>query len=638
MDEEAIEILEKFAEHLSVTNPITYMFRFVGWMLIKGLAWIIDGLENVLNQILGLKSFYSLPGFLDFIHSFQPILVILFAFNIMYIGYLLIFNKKFNREGVLTNVIMALIIIVLLGSGMQQADRFATQAIDAIDNSDGMGTTASKIVKDNITDLALLDVNGWETIELEESNQISEENILNINITEPIKDDFKLQNEESVSDIGQIVLKNGLTYNDSGSPELEELENGWFTMFEQHYYRWSWDFWNAFLTLGIVGVVLVTVSIKMAKLFFELAFNYALASLVAPSDMHNGQKMKQVIQNILSIFIVMIMIFLSMKIYLIGAGWIGETFDGVVYLVAMMGFAMAVIDGPNIVERLFGIDSGVKSGWSAVAGTYALARGATGTVKGASDVAKVMGRSASNVTGKTVSSVGGLTGLAGGILSKTNKKNETQNQVSGVSQGKSSAQSQSREAKENDTGLNNQDGENISSFKPEMNQKESNGTPNESNQQRNVSSLHNEMNRKFNGTSNNVAATKPKSLYYEMSEKGYGNHKNTGIKSGNFSNSQGGLGSSLISPDAIYSNNPDSVSFVESNGNTPFNSKNVEGNFKQDEAKNDNHLVQGDRDVGQLVKNKTTQSFSNNQTIQKTKRSYQIRKNTDNSIKKNIKK
>ena len=52
-------------------------------------------------------------------------------------------------------------------------------------------------------------------------------------------------------------------------------------------------------------------------------------------------------------------------------------------MIALIAFSVAVIDGPNIVERLFGIDAGLKNGWGVLAGAYAggkLISGAGGAV------------------------------------------------------------------------------------------------------------------------------------------------------------------------------------------------------------------------------------------------------------------
>ncbi|MDY0409721.1 hypothetical protein RWD45_15540 [Virgibacillus soli] len=96
-----------------------------------------------------------------------------------------------------------------------------------------------------------------------------------------------------------------------------------------------------------------------------------MALIVAPTDIHDGQKTKKVIQAILNTFVATILIFLSMKVYMIGTAYLEELLDTFPYLIALIAFSLAVIDGPNIVERLFGIDAGLKNGWDILAGAYA---------------------------------------------------------------------------------------------------------------------------------------------------------------------------------------------------------------------------------------------------------------------------
>lgn len=424
-DEEILEKLLQFGDYLSVGTIIWNVIRSLLWIFAKGLVWIVDTLENVTDTILGLKAFYQNEEFVDFIETFQPVLVILFALNILYIGYLLIFQKKFNREGVLTNVIMALIIIVLLGSGMQKADRFTTDAIDAIGDVDRSGTMGTEIVTDNIRDVALYDINGWETPEREEKNNIDGEFATDININTPLSEGSDITADQQLSPEGEDILSHKIATLGDGSRKIIELEDGnWIIdTTQEYYYRYTVDWFNMLATLLIMAFVLVTISVKLAKLFFELAFNYALANFVAPADMHSGEKMKQVVQNILNIFIVTILIFLSMKIFMIGTEWIGEEFDGLVYLIAMLGFAMAVIDGPNLVERLFGIDAGMKSGWSAIAGTFALGKGASSVAKGAKGAGQKAKSAAGSGGSKAAGAMGGAAGLASGLTGNAANSN-----------------------------------------------------------------------------------------------------------------------------------------------------------------------------------------------------------------------
>lgn len=180
-----------------------------------------------------------------------------------------------------------------------------------------------------------------------------------------------------------------------GKEVLIDLKNGWFDFWPDKYYRWDWDFWKIAPSLFVIGMTLLFTAIKLGKLCFELAFSYILANLVAPADVANGQKTKHILLNILNSFLIMIMIFISLKLYLIGMNYIYENMNGIAYVLALICLSLAVVDGPVICERLFGIDAGLKNGWGVVAGGYALGKGL------------------SKATSSTVSKVGGMMKGAG---------------------------------------------------------------------------------------------------------------------------------------------------------------------------------------------------------------------------------
>lgn len=452
MNDEVTNILEEFSDFLEITNPITYMLRWIGWVIIKGLALLVDALSNITDTILGIKLFFADEAITSLVVSMRPFLVVLMAFSICYTGYLLIFQKKFDREKVLTNIFVTLGIIVLLGQGMNQANRFTDEAINALDVN-GEGTLSQKIVKDNMTDLTQFDITGWQTTELEYPNKISGDRILKINITQAIDGDFLLSGNK-ISETGREVFNSRLEYDDLGNPKKVELNNGWFTAFKEKYYRWDWNFWSIAITLGVMAFTMLTIAIKLAKLFFELAFNYVLATIIAPADIHSGQKTKKIIENISSIFVSTIMIFLSLKIYIIGTLYITEKMEGISYLIALFAFSLAVIDGPNIVERLFGIDAGLKSGWGALAGGYATAKGAIGVAKGTVGGLKNISSATKSAGLKGLSGVASVAGMARGLNSRRNEQeqNNQKGQIENSSQGNYSTTSNAGENSEPGSG------------------------------------------------------------------------------------------------------------------------------------------------------------------------------------------
>jgi hypothetical protein len=359
-EEEIIEKLQTFHDYLEVGNIWSYCLRWMGWFLIQSLAWLVDGLEGITDSILGIKTFFNSPDVQGFIKDIQPFLYVLLAFSVLYIGYLLIMNKKLNREQIMFNLFISIGVIVLLNVGMLKADKFTDQAVDVVDLNE-QGTTSEKIIKDGITDVAQLDVNGWKTTNLKTPNKVPQKNIKMIDITEKIDPDFKIDKDKELSDDGKKILEKKLALNGEGKDGLAKLDNGWLDFFPEQYYRWHWDFWTIAITLFVTGMTLLFITIKLAKLCYELAFNSILAQLLAPADVADGQKLKQVLKSIMNTFFIIIMIFISMKVYLMGTQFISDKLDGIAYLIALIAISIAVVDGPVMCERIFGIDAGLSA-------------------------------------------------------------------------------------------------------------------------------------------------------------------------------------------------------------------------------------------------------------------------------------
>ncbi|MGG3182400.1 pLS20_p028 family conjugation system transmembrane protein [Priestia megaterium] len=421
-DEEILKKLHEFADYLDKGNIASYLLRKIGWGIIQVLSFLVDSLEGITNNVLGVKLFFNSPAIQDFIKEIQPFLYILWAFSFLYIGYMLIIHKKVNREQIMINIFISMAVLLLLNTGMVKVDKFTDQAIDAV-GLDGDSTVSEKIIKQNITDVAQFDVNEWKTPNLKEPNKVPQNRIDLIDITEKIDGDFKVNEKDKLSEEGTKILTHKAAITPDGKEGLVELENGWFDFFPELYYRWHWNFWTIAISLFVTGMTMLFTSIKLAKLCYELGFNAILAQLVAPADVGDGQKLKTVLKNILNTFLVIIMIFISMKVYLIGMTYIAEHTEGVTTLILQIAFSIAVVDGPVMCERLFGIDAGLKSGWGAVAGGLAMMKGmestmngAKGTFKNATDLAKGIGGLGKGAASSALQAAAGVGGLGKGLV------------------------------------------------------------------------------------------------------------------------------------------------------------------------------------------------------------------------------
>lgn len=373
-DAQVIQILTEFERLFNLSNLVNDALRTVGWIFVRGLSLLIDSLESLTDDILMIKTFFNNPQVVEFVQTIQPFLYVLLAGSFIFTGYLIIFQKKFDREGLLINIFISLMILGLLSPTMKQLNEFTDQAVNQVKSSSIYGsekeTISETILKENLNDLVAYDKNGFENYtETVVKNNVPTKLIKGLQINE-VFDSNKLD----ISTTGSKLSKSFILW-DGSEEVLGELDQSGLDWNNQYYYRYHPNWLTILVTLGVMGFTLFSIAYKLARLSFELAFNYVLAILVAPADLHSGQKTKKVIQSILNTFLVIILIFVSIKLYTIGTAYLADTLDGLAYLIALIAFSAALIDGPNMVERLFGIDAGLKRGWGVALGAYAVGKG-----------------------------------------------------------------------------------------------------------------------------------------------------------------------------------------------------------------------------------------------------------------------
>ncbi|WP_423752127.1 pLS20_p028 family conjugation system transmembrane protein [Exiguobacterium indicum] len=373
-DAQVIQKLTEFERLFNLSNLVNDALRTVGWIFVRGLSLLIDSLESLTDDILMIKTFFNNPQVVEFVQTIQPFLYVLLASSFVFTGYLIIFQKKFDREGLLINIFISLMILGLLSPTMKQLNEFTDQAVNQVKSSSIYGsekeTISETILKENLNDLVAYDKNGFENYtENVVKNNVPTKLIKGLQINE-VFDSNKLD----ISTTGSKLSKSFILW-DGSEEVLGELDQSGLDWNNQYYYRYHPNWLTILVTLGVMGFTLFSIAYKLARLSFELAFNYVLAILVAPADLHSGQKTKKVIQSILNTFLVIILIFVSIKLYTIGTAYLADTLDGLAYLIALIAFSAALIDGPNMVERLFGIDAGLKRGWGVALGAYAVGKG-----------------------------------------------------------------------------------------------------------------------------------------------------------------------------------------------------------------------------------------------------------------------
>lgn len=184
-------------------------------------------------------------------------------------------------------------------------------------------------------------------------------------------------------------------------------------------YYYHIDFWSTFVLMIAVAICLIFSGIKIATTLFEIMFSQLITPFIIATDLNGSGRAKKAIQNMLLSNIVLMIVVILIRIYIsviwgVKSSDYGDNFA--VMLIVIIAGAKFVIDGPEILTKLFGIDAGVKSGAATMMainqsmqmGSYAtmgLARAGSSVVHGAGSVAKHTAGSAA----------GAVKGFAGGV-------------------------------------------------------------------------------------------------------------------------------------------------------------------------------------------------------------------------------
>lgn len=437
-----IDILSKYDSIIVIKEFIGGAFRVVGWYLIKFLVMISNSVEGVVDQIYTLNGFFNSPEINELIKMFKPVIFVILMVSLCYLGFQLMLNRKFKLEGLTTNIALAVIVVVALPTFMLQVAKITDTAISAVNSK--YETTANKVIKENLTDIYLFEANNFNK---STKNNIPESSVMNVNVLDEL-DTSKVKNKD--------LFSKKIGFDENSKKILVDLSDGFFGMGGESYYRWHLDYFNVIVTLTCIIVVIVLSSIRIAKIIVEIGIKRIFATLYSFADISTGQGLKTIVKDLFSSFAILFSISLLIKIYLLLSSYASSKVDGIAELIVLIGGASAVISGPDIVERIFGINSGVSTG-NVISSIY---HGGEMVKGGLSTIRDMTSKVA--MGGATVAS--GMSGFINGFRTGSNGLNED-DKISKIDKMPSA---------NSDLSLNNKSNRPIDEEKRKPNEKESN--------------------------------------------------------------------------------------------------------------------------------------------------------------------
>lgn len=397
-EKDILDILENWSEEFEVVDILASGARNIGFKLAKAMADITAELEGAARQIYSLLSVLITDSKLgDTITAFKPLLVILLSLSIMLTGYLLIFKKDGKSNLLQSAMIVFLVLTVMPLTASKVADLTSASSQTIFGVMEGGSAAAYDIIDDNIVDLYMLMDDDLLTKSAAEREHVLKGRKNAFTGTkksiELIKISSKLDYDENDYAEYQTLTQKQVDVDASGKTYLVKLNGGIFNVTHNYYYRYHVNWLPMLTSLVAMFLTLLLTCVRLAKMIWEIILNMFVAPFVAVTDVATGQRTKELLRNLLSMFAVMGLISVIIGTYNLGMSLLSSLYTTgkigmVLHLTLLVALASLTIEGPSILQRIYGVDAGgrgplgmlsnlyygtrlAKGGMQAVAGTAA---------------------------------------------------------------------------------------------------------------------------------------------------------------------------------------------------------------------------------------------------------------------------
>ena len=139
--------------------------------------------------------------------------------------------------------------------------------------------------------------------------------------------------------------------------QLVEVGSG-----QEYLYRYDVDFFATLIFLICVAVSMLLVGLRLGTLIFDIIFTQLIAPIVISTSITAPDRAKRVFKNLLSSYLLFVIVFMLMKIYIWSVIYIRDTVNNyAAQIILIVSFAKVVISTPAFLTKLLGVDSGPLS-------------------------------------------------------------------------------------------------------------------------------------------------------------------------------------------------------------------------------------------------------------------------------------
>lgn len=383
----------------SVSDFATNTFRSIGFAMVKFMANIGDALYKGLFDIFNAVTFSYGSEIVGLVNRYSALYKAFFLVALCIFGVKLIMGKHEQLNTVNCIIIMILILSAMplmmqkVGKLTITSSEFVAAQWNTTGNSNMVNSVAGRAIENHIVDLKKVDEYLTKNPKAQsipaEARKGKDYNYLDGNEWKYI-DINAYMDYENDNLQHKSIWENRIEPSDDGKSGFAlESMSGWTKYTSNYYYRYQITSWfSIFVILGTMTILMFFIIIRAAKIVIDLAVSMIYTPFIAVTDLSTGQRIKAVIKDIIAHFAALFILSAIMGVFFVAYSYIEHSSMGTFPKLAMyIALVWAIIDGPNIIERIMGVDVGYGGVWKAVLGAKAAADVGKGVGKVSKDVA-----------------------------------------------------------------------------------------------------------------------------------------------------------------------------------------------------------------------------------------------------------
>lgn len=359
-EEQIIQFLQENIDYMVNNDLVLWLFRTIGWYLVKGLSYLIGLGKDLYDMTFRLVDITAWTGVDQWINEFRPLIVTLVVVSLVVLGMMLMFGKNKNHN-VLTSILIFAVVATSSTFLFSTFNNWTIVFKDAVISGEGVAD-GTALINSNLYDLVYIDeqiglanMSEWNRPQY---TSLSEQEVDYIRITETMDWD-DVENSDT-----KDILKKRLVYRNSAGNQLVEVSNGvaWTTIGNDLYFRYKFQWFTYFLDALSVLLIYFCLAYKNVRIIYELLVGRVIGTLKA-SDLSGEKKMVRILSSIRDEYYALCFTAITIRTYFVFTDFVkiqaGD--HGILRGLITLFVTFCVIDGSNIMQQITGVDAGLSS-------------------------------------------------------------------------------------------------------------------------------------------------------------------------------------------------------------------------------------------------------------------------------------